>query len=503
MNKKKSKPIFILAWLVAVPVFVTLQVSFWQGMTQTVHAGTIHDKAVAIAELAAYKNAADYRAAEKATLASAITAGNTAINNAVDTGEVKTALSNAESVIDSIKTDAALTASEAAAKAASDKQAATDAAKSNISDLQKKMDKAQAARDKLAQNLGLIQKSVSIVKLDINNTKSVIQDTVSKISAKEQEVNNLNDQITLQRKLLANFIQQAYYSQNQPLLSLVLNNVNFSEVFSNADHLLTIDDKIKEISDKLAANVAQLEGDKASLADAKQQHEQVLASKVVQQQSLVANQNDVQGQIQKQDATISEIQSKLSKLKSDLSSLLGMVVSTDDVKKAAGIASDATGVRKSFILGELTQESGLGRYTGGCTYKNTRVKPADAAAFKDIMKELGYDINSKKISCAGNIGYGGAMGIAQFMPTTWLGYKSYIAGATGHNPPDPWSVIDGVMGMAKKLANAGATSKKGEYAASMIYYCGTSKPSNAAIKAACNNYAANVQSLTNGYENNN
>ncbi len=498
MNRKKSKLILILAWLVVVPVFVAGQVSFWQGMTQTAYAGTEADKRNAIAALATYKNAADYRAAEQIALANAITDGNTAITNAVDTSGVKTALNNAESVIDAIKTDAALTASEAA----SDKQAAADAAKSNISDLQKKMDKAQAARDKLAQSLGQIQKSVSIVKLDINNTKSVINDTVSKISTKEQEVNNLNNQIALQKKLLTNFIQQAYYNQNQPLLALVLNNANFSDVFSNSDHLLTIDDKIKDISDKLSANVAQLEGDKAALADAKQQHEKVLASKVVQQQALVVNQNDVQGQIQKQDATISEIQSKLSKLKSDLSSLLGMVVSTNDVKEAAGIASDATGVRKSFILGELTQESGLGRYTGGCTYKNTKVKPADATAFKDIMKELGYDINSKKISCAGKIGYGGAMGIAQFMPTTWLGYKSYIAGATGHNPPDPWSVIDGVMGMAKKLANAGATSKKGEYAASMIYYCGTSKPSNSAIKAACNNYAANVQSLTNGYENN-
>ena len=383
-----------------------------------------------------------------------------------------------------------------------DQQAAADDAKNNISDLQKKIDKANAAKAKLVQNLGQIQQSVSAVQSAIVTTKGVIQDTAADIARKEDEVSNLNDQITLQKQLLKNFIQQVYYNQNQPILNVVMNSGDFADAFSATDNFLTINDKVNQISNNLNQSISQVEQDKAVLADMKAQHEQILATKVDQQQGLVADQSDVQDQIQEKDATIADLQSKLDKLQSDLSSLLGVSLSTDDVKKAASEASDATGVRTSFILGELMQESGLGRYTGGCTYKNTRVQPAQATAFKQIMSSLGYDINSKKISCAGSVGYGGAMGIAQFMPTTWLGYKSYIAGATGHNPPDPWSVIDGVMGMAKKLANDGATSKKGEYAASMLYYCGTSHPTNSSIKAACNNYAADVQSLASGYENN-
>ena len=378
----------------------------------------------------------------------------------------------------------------------------TSGVQSDISKYQKKLDQAQAVKNKLVQNLGQIQQSVTVVQSAIATTQGVIQDTAADIARKEDEVSNLNDQITLQKELLKNFVQQVYYNQNQPILNVVLASSDFADAFSDTDHFLTINDKINQISENLAQNVSQVEQDKAVLADMKAQHEQILATKVDQKQGLVADQTDVQGQIQEQDATISELQSKLSKLQSDLSSLLGVSLSTDDVKKAAQEAGSATGVRTSFILGELMQESGLGRYTGGCTYKNTRVQPVQATAFKQIMSSLGYDINSKKISCAGSVGYGGAMGIAQFMPTTWLGYKAYIAGATGHNPPDPWSVIDGVMGMAKKLANDGATSKKGEYDASMLYYCGTSHPASSAIKAACNNYAADVQSLASGYENN-
>jgi len=69
-------------------------------------------KEAAKAELANYKNAADYRAAQQTELANAIAAGNTAIDAAADTEAVATALSNAKTAIDAIKTDAELTAEE-------------------------------------------------------------------------------------------------------------------------------------------------------------------------------------------------------------------------------------------------------------------------------------------------------------------------------------------------------------------------------------------------------
>ena len=81
-------------------------------------------KTDAKAELDNYKNADDYRAAEQADLANAITAGKEAIDAAADADAVATALANAKAAIDAIKTDAELTAEEAAAALA---QAKTDA----------------------------------------------------------------------------------------------------------------------------------------------------------------------------------------------------------------------------------------------------------------------------------------------------------------------------------------------------------------------------------------
>ena len=74
-------------------------------------------KAATKVQLAAYKAAADYREAEQALLATAITDGNTAIEAATTFEEVNTALAAAKVVIDAIKTKATYEAEEAAALA--------------------------------------------------------------------------------------------------------------------------------------------------------------------------------------------------------------------------------------------------------------------------------------------------------------------------------------------------------------------------------------------------
>ncbi len=373
----------------------------------------------------------------------------------------------------------------------------------DINKYKKKLEAATKKKAELEQNLNQVNVSLGVAVSAIRKTQAAILDTTDSITRASLEIELSNQQIALKRAVLADLLREAYLGGSSSSADIILGDRTVSDIFDVSTQFAMIGSRIGGILNDMEQLKSGREVEKATLETMRKETEAALAKKNAEKAMLAANQAAIAQDVAEQQATIAELQQKLSKLQGELSSLLGESVSTDDIKKAAGIASDATGVRKSFILAELTQESGLGTYTGGCTYKNTRVKSADAAAFKGIMKELGYDVNSKKISCASKSGgYGGAMGIAQFMPTTWLGYKSYISGATGHTPPDPWSVVDGVMGMAKKLANAGATNKKGEYNASMIYYCGTSKPTNTypGRVAACNRYAANVQRLTNGYE---
>ena len=360
-------------------------------------------------------------------------------------------------------------------------QSAIADTQSNISDVQKELDKAKKAKEKLQQNLGQIQQSVSVVQKDISKTQSVIKDTAANISRKEAEVANLNDQIALQKELLKNFVQQIYYNQNQPILNVVLTSGNFADVFSDTDHLLTLEDRIKEISDNIAETRSQVEQDKAELADAKQQHEQILSDKVDQKQGLVADQIDTQQSIADKQKTIDKLNKELSQLQGDLNTLLGKSYSAKNIMDAVGFASDKTGVPKGFLIGVLKMETNLGANVGGCTYGQVESGAQDSYkagklgktawntflarrdTFKGITKELGLDYQKQKVSCnpKGYTGTGGAMGVAQFMPDTWNAYKSQVASITGNNPPSPWDLGDGVMAMALKLGRvSGVTAGK-------------------------------------------
>jgi membrane-bound lytic murein transglycosylase B len=131
--------------------------------------------------------------------------------------------------------------------------------------------------------------------------------------------------------------------------------------------------------------------------------------------------------------------------------------------------------------------------------------------FEEIVDELGYDEDDKKVSCnpSSYTGTGGAMGVAQFMSDTWSGWKSRIASATGNKTPDPWDLFDGVMAMALKLEEDGA-AKSGDVR--IVNPCDRDEKIKvdwedyAAMKYlgwscyALTNYAPGIQNLKDGYD---
>jgi hypothetical protein len=131
------------------------------------------------------------------------------------------------------------------------------------------------------------------------------------------------------------------------------------------------------------------------------------------------------------------------------------------------------------------------------------------------MKELGYDSSKVPVSCwipdcvlsgyhavkssitisaNGTIncpkgyvpfGFGGAMGPAQFIPSTWNTVKAEVAKYTGHTVPNPWNFEDALTASAVYLSQLGAKANgAGEYNAASRYYGGSAT------------YASRVQTLT-------
>lgn len=375
--------------------------------------------------------------------------------------------------------------------------------KEEESKILERLKKESKKEDVLQQNLNQINTNLTSTQQIIQRTQVLLNEATQTIGQKEQEIANLEQQLTFEKEVLKGLIRELYSLGDVSLPEIMLTGGSVLSLFQESDNLLSAQEKMQSIIVDINEMKTKVAGEKIALENVKKDQERLLVIKNQQKQSLVADQIDTREDLEDQQATISELNDKLAELRKDLSDFLGESITAKDIQDAAKIASNATGVRKDFLLGELVVETNLGRFTGGCTYKNTKMHSYDIPVFKSIMKELKYDLNEKKISCAPKSGgYGGAMGVAQFIPSTWNGWKSRIAAKTGHTPPNPWSITDGVMGMALKLAAGGATSKSGEKAASMIYYCGTSKPKETykGRVAACKNYAVRVQYWANNYE---
>lgn len=138
---------------------------------------------------------------------------------------------------------------------------------------------------------------------------------------------------------------------------------------------------------------------------------------------------------------------------------------------AAKAASEKTGVNISFILAEFQQETGNGANVGKCHWTDPGVmKEADKVPFQTITSELGRNPNITVVSCAAGGGSGGAIGLMQFRPATWLENRMEAKNYLGHMP-DPWNVNDALMVAAVYLKKLGGISDMRN--AACKYYSGS------------------------------
>ena len=140
----------------------------------------------------------------------------------------------------------------------------------------------------------------------------------------------------------------------------------------------------------------------------------------------------------------------------------------------ANVVSKQTGVRAAFILAVIAEESNLGANVGTGTWRVDMHNPRDTVPFLQITARLGLDPDKMPVSKKPWYGWGGAMGPAQFIPSTWVLYEEEIGRLTGHNPPSPWDPTDAFMAAGVLLRDGGAA--KGTLAAerrsALCYFAG-------------------------------
>jgi membrane-bound lytic murein transglycosylase B len=367
---------------------------------------------------------------------------------------------------------------------------------------------------------------VNQVQRNIDSKNSVIKELGSDISIKDQTVSQLNNKLDRSSDVLAAIIRAKNKADEISLVEIIFTHENMSDFFVTVDSVSTIQTSIYDLLGQIRELRGLTEEEKIKLEEKRVREQEVKAQielekkqvevKRTQEQSNLATAKAVE---QTEAQKLAEKQAKAAAIRSELFRLRDTGSLTFEQAQAfAESAGRATGVRPAFILGILRQETNIGQFLGSCVITNLDsatmkhvttgalytdgIHPTrDLPPLKDILKRLGRDPLTTRVSCPQSFGYGGAMGPSQFIPSTWKMYENRIAQALGVPVADPWVAQHAIMGTALLLRDNGAVAgdTQSERNAACKYYSGQSC---AATNPAIASYGNSVMSHTATFQSN-
>ncbi|MEJ0002143.1 MAG: lytic murein transglycosylase [bacterium] len=345
----------------------------------------------------------------------------------------------------------------------------------------------------------LSHSQINALKAKIKARSLAIAQLKVSINEKSNKITSLLQDIDAQHQSLAQLLRNANDFDNQNFVHLVLADEDVSDFYSDVESYASIKKAVQVSVDNIRGIKSQTEEEKTNLqkqqnaeTDAKSELEgaqQKVAQSEAEKKQLLAISKQKESEYQKLAA---QKKAQADKIRAALFSLAGTPQKIDfgTALNYANEAKSKTGIDPAFLLAILTQESNLGANVGQCYLtdvttgagkgKNTGtpfvnvMKPTrDVQPFLDITKALGYNAFATAVSCpiAGVAGYGGAMGPAQFIPSTWQLFAGRLQAALGHFA-NPWSAEDAFMASSMYLTDLGAigTSASAQNIAACKYY---------------------------------
>jgi len=398
-----------------------------------------------------------------------------------------------------------------------------------IEELQRQIDQYEAQATEVGQKSKTLQNEIARLNAQIGQITAQIKQLVVSIDQTGMEIQQTSDalddgqhKLELHQGALAEYIRAMDENDKKDLTQILLQHNALSDFFDyvrqiqlTQDNLRLTIKAVKELQETLDNHRDTLEGKKGEL-------ERMKGLTEIQQRDLASvkgSKNTILKETKGQEAKFQELikttKLNLERLKDQISYLLQNGISAEDAVKYGQLAAIGAGIRPAFLLAELEQESALGSNVGKCYIVDTAsgatrrvtngqiyakgIHPTrDLPLFLQITMELGRDSFQTPISCGSS--WGGAMGAAQFLPSTWMGYRAEVVRVTGHSLPNPWNMEDAFVAAAAKLSKDGASSqtRAGEMAASKRYYCGSAT----STKSSCITYANSVQRLAADIEKN-
>lgn len=357
----------------------------------------------------------------------------------------------------------------------------------NKSELEKK----QGERQSLERDVAIIDAQIKDSQLAIRQRELTIRKLTDGIKDKESAIALLDQKILKGQESIAQMIRRTREIDDTTTAELMLGD-NLSEIFTEIDEFETVQKALDAAFVEMNTAKIDLGARKEALAGQQEEEEEMKQLQVFQKRSLEEKENEkkqlvtaVKGEekvyqsvIAAQTRTVQEIKARLFELRDSGAIPFGKAY------EYAKEASALTGVRPAVILGILAEESNLGENVGTGNWRTDMHPTRDQPVFEVLMAELGLDPDTQKVSKKPWYGWGGAMGPAQFIPSTWKQYKDRVGKITGQNPPNPWDARTAIFASAMLMADNGADKQTpaAERLAALRYLAGwgnASKPAYA------------------------
>ncbi len=366
---------------------------------------------------------------------------------------------------------------------------------------------------------GTLERDLKVIDVEIEKARSAVRAQELTIAELEDDIVEkhvtileLSERIDIERDSLASLLRLSAELDQYTGVEIVLSEKTISEFFEEVDEYVTLRIALQESLQGLEVLRTTNEDVRATLETQKESEGELKQLKLLQQNKLKEQESEkarilrvTKGEEEKYQNMIKANERSAAQIRSELFELQGSAsINLGDAIEYAVFAGTKTGVRPALILGVLKQETRLGEFLGNGVWTEDMHPTRDRPIFKVLASTLGLDPASVPVSAKPGYGWGGAMGPAQFIPSTWACYGGYINTTTGRcayngsesfwagpweyrasedrlrvlrgkqSPSNPWDNQDAFMAAAILLMDNGAAAgtPQAERMSALRYFAG-------------------------------